>query len=73
MVYIQNENGDKFGDIDFIASGKANGLDVKDIVEQMDSSKLTLVRYFTVFSIKESNLLTISIQNLHRMSKVFNV
>jgi hypothetical protein len=61
-----------FGDIDFIASGKANGLDIKDIVEQMESSKLTLVRYFTVMSIKESRLMTINIENLHRMSKAFN-
>ena len=72
VVYIEIEDGDTFGDIDFIASGKASGIEIKEIIESIDSSKLTLTRYFTVFCIKESNLMTISVQNLHRMSKQFN-
>ena len=48
VVYIEIENGDTFGDIDFIASGKASGIEIKEIIESMDSSKLTLTRYFDV-------------------------
>jgi len=69
VVYIQIENGDKFGDIDFIASGKSSGLEIKEIVESMESSKLVLVRYFTVICLKETNLMSIDVLNLHRMSK----
>jgi hypothetical protein len=72
VVYIEIENGDTFGDIDFIASGKASGIEIKEIIESMDSSKLTLTRYFTVFAIRESNLMSISIEQLHKMSKQFN-
>jgi hypothetical protein len=58
-----------FGDIDFIASAKEKKIEVKKMIEEMESKKTVLVRYFTVMCIKETCLMSINVQNLHKMSK----
>jgi len=73
VVYIQIENGDMFGDIDFIASAKEKGIDIKEIINKMFDKGTSFVRYFTVVCIKESCLMSINIQNLHKMSKLHNL
>ena len=72
VVYIQVENGDMFGDIDFIASAKEKGINNREMIQEMEVQKTALVRYFTVVCIKESCLLSINVANLHKMSKLYN-
>ena len=62
-----------FGDIDFIASAKEKGIEIKEIIEEMEIRNTVLVRYFTVVCIKESCLLSINVANLHKMSKLYHL
>jgi len=61
-----------FGDIDFIASAKEKGIQIKEILEEIQIRNTVLVRYFTVVCIKESCLLSINVGNLHKMSKLYS-
>jgi hypothetical protein len=62
-----------FGDIDFIASAKEKGIEIKEIIQEIVIRKTALVRYFTVVCIKESCLLSLNVSNLHKMSKLYNI
>ena len=70
VAYIQIENGDTFGDIDIIASAREAHTDLQGAFYQLEENNpINLVRYFTVQTIKETCLMQMNIQNLHRMSK----
>ena len=57
---------------DMIKYAKEKGINIREMIQEMEVQKTALVRYFTVVCIKESCLLSINVANLHKMSKLYN-
>ena len=72
LVYIEIEKGDRFGDIDFIMSAMQVEKTIDEIFEMLVNDKVSLIRHFTVQSICDTTLLSISVSDMNRMAKQFN-
>jgi len=48
IVYIEIEKGDRFGDIDFVASAKDIDLSIDEIFNELVNENVKLIRHFTI-------------------------
>ena len=71
IIYIEIHKGDVFGEIDLSAAASIHGLSVLNMIETMNSESYHMNRQFTVQAIENSEMLSLSMANLQRMSKQF--
>jgi hypothetical protein len=44
IVYIEIENGNRFGEFDFIMASGTNGYSIEEMIEKLNQEKFNLVR-----------------------------
>lgn len=70
IVYVYIISGDCFGEIDIFNSALQCDISLDELVENFKVTTL-LVRHFTVQSLKDSVLLSLSLEGLERMYQQF--
>ena len=72
IVYIEINNADTFGDIDFVVASGDQEMNIEEMFENINTVTFNMVRQFTVQALENTTLLTLSIKNIKRMQKQFN-